>query len=290
MAQYKVIFKGESLDSDKQSTLVKLEKCLKLPSDKAKMLLNGKAYALKKNLPAEAAIEMQSRLLKLGIVTHLVKEVEVTPEISYQEPVNTEETKAESVDEKEPATGQLSVTVDIWYAIKMYCAVHAATSLIIFYTCAYFRDSLTVSPWPLVLLGNILLIPISTKVWKNYSKGYHADITNNEFSFPASDVENSLADIVTLKRFRNLIHRESVQLSDIRALNNEKGRGQRYSHSAKRNVGYDIWKLNISGDFGSRQFEFNSKQKRDECRSMIYTACYRVGNKLRGASDLNLDL
>lgn len=87
-----------------------------------------------------------------------------------------------------------------------------------------------------------------------------------------------------------MINRESIASSDIRALNNEKVHGQKYNPTTKRNIGFNIWKPNISGESDSQQFEVNSKQKRDECRSMIYIACYRIVHKLRGASDLNLDL
>jgi hypothetical protein len=49
------------------------------------------------------------------------------------------------------------------------------------------------------------------------------------------------------------------------------------------------WLLNVSGDFGSQQFEFSSKQKRDECRSMLFMATRRLGNTSRGSSDFNFD-
>ena len=290
MAQYKIIFKGESLDSDVQTTTAKLEKFLKITNDKAVMLLNGKAYALKKNLPAETAIDLQTNLLKIGIVTHLVREVEVAPEITYQESVENGKTANDDSNEPETAYGQLSVTVDIWYALKTMLTVHLGITVIAFYSLIYYAHELPLNIWLAIFLINGLFVPLTIKVYSTYAKGYVADIANNEFSFPASDVENSLVDIITLKQLRNMINRETIALSDIRALNNEKGRGQKYNPTTKRNVGFDIWKLNISGEFGSRQFVFHSKQKRDECRSMIYTACYRVGNKLRGASDLNLDL
>jgi hypothetical protein len=47
--------------------------------------------------------------------------------------------------------------------------------------------------------------------------------------------------------------------------------------------------LNISGDFGSRQLEFNSKQKRDECRTMLNSARKKLNLKF-DSSDINLDL
>lgn len=48
------------------------------------------------------------------------------------------------------------------------------------------------------------------------------------------------------------------------------------------------WLLNISGDFGSQQLEFHSKQKRDECRAMLSSAKKKMGSSFT-SSDMNLD-
>jgi len=136
----------------------------------------------------------------------------------------------------------------------------------------------------------IFLIPIK-KIWNAYYAGYEVDLEDGTFSFPASDVENSVMDIVTLKSVRNLMHRDTLNLDELEALNNET---KRWTSKSKDSNGRMVTKkhvkylLNISGEFGSRQFKFNSKQKRDECRAMFNRAVKQLGLRLN-SSDMNLD-
>jgi len=136
----------------------------------------------------------------------------------------------------------------------------------------------------------IFFIPIK-KVWNAYYAGYEIDLEQGTFSFPASDIENSVMDIVTLKSIRNLMHRDTLNLDEIEALNNET---TRWTSKSKDSSGRMVTKkhvaylLNISGDFGSRQFNFSNKQKRDECRAMFNRAIKRLGLRLN-SSDMNLD-
>ena len=84
MESYKIIFQGEIAEgSNKEKTLSLLAKFLKLPESKANQLLNGKSYALKKNISLTKAKQLQEKFLSVGIVTKItqdtVKKEKVTP-------------------------------------------------------------------------------------------------------------------------------------------------------------------------------------------------------------------
>ena len=128
-------------------------------------------------------------------------------------------------------------------------------------------------------------------MWSSYYKGIEVDLETKTFSFPKSDIENSILDIITLKAFRDMSKRDSLNLVDIEALNNET---KRWSTKHKDSNGKSVTKkhvqylLNISGEFGSRQLIFSAKQKRDECRAMLNSAVKKLGTKI-SSSDMNLD-
>jgi hypothetical protein len=129
-------------------------------------------------------------------------------------------------------------------------------------------------------------------VWNAYNLGIIVDLENKTFSFPASDVENNVIDIITFKQFRDLSKREMLNLAEIEALANEIKRwttASTDSKGKKTTKKHVKFLLNVSGDFGSRQLEFDSKQKRDECRAMLNSAKKKLNLKY-GSSDLNLDL
>jgi hypothetical protein len=117
------------------------------------------------------------------------------------------------------------------------------------------------------------------KVYISYNKGYVIDTINKTFTFPASDVENSILDIILFKTFFNLIKRKTIKFEDILSMNNET---MKRTNNKNKSV---KWLLNISGHFGSQQLEFDSKQKRDECRSAL-----SFHSKGRNSSDLNSDI
>ncbi|MFA5454469.1 MAG: hypothetical protein WC272_04015 [Sulfurimonas sp.] len=143
-----------------------------------------------------------------------------------------------------------------------------------------------------VIIANIIAAKFIFGVWNSYSDGIVADIENNIFSFPASDVENSIQDILTLRPLFDLAKRIEYQISEINALTNET---KRWTTKSKNSQGrsetkeHVKWLLNISGEFGSKQLEFTSKQKRDECRAMLNSACKKIGSSF-ASSDINLDL
>lgn len=125
-----------------------------------------------------------------------------------------------------------------------------------------------------VAVGIWLLVTLRL-LWA-YGTGIVIDLRAKTISWPASDVEDSFFDILSGKRFVNHLHRETVVLADITDLRNDTD-----VHKDRRS------RLNLSGSFGSRQLEFSSKQKRDECRTRILEAVRKVG--IRPTSDFNTD-
>lgn len=143
-----------------------------------------------------------------------------------------------------------------------------------------------------IIFVNLIMAKFTFGVWRSYSEGIVADIENNVFSFPASDVENSIQDILTLRPLFDLAKRNEYPISEINALTNETKRWTTKSKDSKgrtQSKEHVIWLLNISGEFGSKQLEFTSKQKRDECRAMLNSAGKKVGSSF-ASSDINLDL
>lgn len=124
---------------------------------------------------------------------------------------------------------------------------------------------------PAVIEAAIAVIAVSLLVglviFFNYSRG--VIITAEGISFPTSDVENSIFALLLGKSLWGHLFRERLPLEDVEHLAND-GHGTRS-------------RLNLSGAFGSRQIEFSSKQKRDECRAAVL----RYRNAVR--ADANLD-
>lgn len=182
--------------------------------------------------------------------------------------------------------GELFITVfgfSLGFAF-LYSLIFANNENILFGTIVY-----GVVYYPVVLL---LFSKFIYNVWNAYNMGILVNLEDRTFSFPASDVENKVIDIITLKRFRDLAKRETLKLIEVEALTNEikrwstKSKDSNGKQTTKRHVKF---LLNISGDFGSRQLEFNSKQKRDECRTMLNNARKKLNLKF-DSSDINLDL
>ena len=282
---YHAVFRGKLVEgTSKNKAFMILSKLLKVQENQKDVLFSGKAFAIKKNITNEQVLVISKKLLTYGIIVEFIQLK--TLEKKNDAPLSS--ASANQSVEQAPTQVQ-KPTIDLWYAIKSTAYPHLYLSIVLWFLPAIFAG--VGIRW--LFIVNFFTLAYSIPVWIATSKGYVVDIANNEFSFPASDVENSLIEIITLKKLRNMMHRNSIKLTEIRALNNEKSRRRsrvNFDTNRKKPPMKDLWLLNISGEFGSQQFEFDSKQKRDECRSMIFTACSRKGNRLKGASDLNLDL
>ena len=100
--------------------------------------------------------------------------------------------------------------------------------------------------------------------------GICIDPASTTLSFSADDLENSLHDMLSLRRFFDHARRIRVAINDIERLDNDTQRIRR-GKSNRRQYG-----LNMSGDFGSYQLMFSHKQKRDECRALLVQVMSRV--------------
>ncbi len=128
---------------------------------------------------------------------------------------------------------------------------------------------------PPLMIGYLTVHFINT--WRSYNFGILIDASRDLVDIPASDVENSLMELLTLKQFFSHGERESLTLSEI----------ERVDNYTSRKSGRKFY-ITLSGKFGSRQLAFASKQKRDETRNALF-AEFRTatGHTLNG--DLNID-
>jgi signal transduction histidine kinase len=194
--------------------------------------------------------------------------------------------------------GETMATRDVWLALSEVFGFLALLLFIsflgnVFISFIIFDNEKFTFIYTLYVFIGLLIIfsKFTFNMWQSYYKGIEIDFETKTFSFPKSDVENSIIDIITLKQFRDLQKREVLNLLDIEALNNET---KRWSTKSKDSNGKTVttqhvqYLLNISGEFGSRQLKFSSKQKRDECRAMMNSAVKKQGSRI-SSSDMNLD-
>lgn len=187
------------------------------------------------------------------------------------------------MERKQPwrSNGMQRRIADMWLALTttatvfgVMTAIGGATSAALSFFLTNRIDSL------IFFIGILLAWMISAKfilnVWLTYHEGIVIDAESSELSFPANDVENRVIDILTLKQFFDHGRRETVRLASVESVMNETR--ARRGHYA----------VNISGSFGSRQFSFDSKQKRDEFRAAIDWASRETG--IRTKQDRNSDV
>jgi hypothetical protein len=158
------------------------------------------------------------------------------------------------------------VVRDFWHALKVsfYTGLISFVGLYVVVIKGN-EEKLFVNPFENeeTLFMIIFIISSFLMIWVYFVYIQGVALKNEKFSWPASDVENSFLDLITLKRLRGLFYRESVNALDIEYVTNDFGyKGE--EGSKKR-----IYSLNISGSFGSRNIRFNSKQKRDEARNIL---------------------
>jgi hypothetical protein len=170
--------------------------------------------------------------------------------------------------------------VDIWHALLttgkcwlgFYVALATIGGMLLFLLVGDFLPRAWLVAW--LFLSALLSTPFAFKVWRAQSAGICIDPRSAILSFSADDLENSLHDILTLRRFFDHARRMSVSIADIDRLDNDtfsEGQG-----ALRRKC----FALNLTGDFGSCQLMFSHKQKRDECRTLLT----RVMNHVNGGA------
>ncbi|EHR42606.1 hypothetical protein [Alishewanella jeotgali] len=163
---------------------------------------------------------------------------------------------------------------DVWMALRKAGANLLILSVIASFIC-YLFDLLQFLP--LILL----VILIQSTIIYRANHLYKIDQVTQTFTFPASDLENSILAIVLMQPYWNLMRRKSVPLSTIENLyldtqrwntkqqvvtgTTAKGK-TKFKQTTKKHVRYC---LNVAGAFGSANLDFLSRQKRDEVRNAL---------------------
>ncbi len=172
--------------------------------------------------------------------------------------------------------GKTYTVVDIWHAIRttfgcwlaMLIGLCLIGTLLVLLLLSDFRPALWVAIW---FCGSLIAASVfGWRVWQAQSAGICVDPVSATLSFSADDLENSLHDILSLRRFFDHAHRTQIAIDDIQRLDNDT---QRIGQGRNRRRRYG---LNLSGDFGSYQLMFSHKQKRDECRALLVQVIRRT--------------
>lgn len=100
---------------------------------------------------------------------------------------------------------------DVWMALRKSATNLLILSIIASFIC-YLFDFLQILPvFLLAILGQSIIIYRANHLYK-------IDQVTQTFTFPASDLENSILAIVLMQPYWNLMRRKSVQLSTIENL------------------------------------------------------------------------
>lgn len=132
------------------------------------------------------------------------------------------------------------------------------------------------------LLPLLVIVPVQSVFIYLANRRYSINNSEGTFTFPRSDIENSISDIVLVAPYWNLLRTKTVPLVDIENLyldtkrfttnklfvpNNKDGsRSKRAGAGKKKHVRYT---LNVTGSFGSANLQFLDRQKRDELRNAL---------------------
>jgi hypothetical protein len=182
---------------------------------------------------------------------------------------------------------------DIWLALKLFTKIIATT---IFYVCIFyiFLGNLNIMMQIISAFLIICCCVFAIKVFINYNKGIVVSSEENMISLPATDVENSIIDIITLRKFRNYAKRIEIPISEIdKAWLDRKRKTVSYiDNSGKKSKvkkkTITIYTINIAGAFGSQNIEFSSRQKRDEFRSALSICAKDLGLKIKVGSNIDM--
>lgn len=178
------------------------------------------------------------------------------------------------------------VVMDIWTALsvtfKDFCTVIVAISFTVF-TAYVLVDFETINfvgylKETMIYASPFIVLKLLLVYWAN--KKYVIDHENKTFTFPRTDMENSIIAIILFFPYFNMMRRKTISFSEIdnfyldtkRWSTDGVGKGSK----KKKHVRYN---LNVVGSFGSANLEFLSRQKRDEVRNGIARAVKEVTNK-----------
>jgi hypothetical protein len=173
---------------------------------------------------------------------------------------------------------------DVWMALKITGKNLILASLVIIFLC-YLFGYLHFLPYLAIALF------VQSVVIYRANSLYVIDSSKLVFTFPRSDMENSILAIITLQPYWNLMRKKEVPLSDIENIyldtkrwstnedvargSNAKG-GTKFKKVSKKHV---LYRLNVTGAFGSANLPFLNRQKRDEVRNALEQTIKKVSGK-----------
>lgn len=198
--------------------------------------------------------------------------------------------------EKVKDDGQTIQIRDVWLALKTSLGILFA-SAVIAVIAGFMVSVFDVPQFVTIIIGAIFFIPgliFTIRVWNSYNQGIIVSSKYDKINIPASDVENTFLDIISLKRLRDLANRIEFSISEIdkvwvdrqkRTVTYTDRSGKKPKTKTKTIVVYTV---NIAGPFGSQNIEYTSRQKRDEFRSAISMCAKDLGLSLRVGSNVDM--
>lgn len=108
--------------------------------------------------------------------------------------------------------------------------------------------------------------------FRKVAQGLVFDPADNTVEIPASRPYDSIVDLLSFAKYRQLLHRERVALASIHALGE---REVALRDSRQRLAGYAYF-LDLQGSFGVHAVHFRSEEKRREARAFIERLRARV--------------
>lgn len=138
-----------------------------------------------------------------------------------------------------------------------------------------------------IIYGTAVLMYL-IQVFIVFNKGYVIDLKKEEFRFPATDVENSLIDILTFKKYFDYARIKKIALKDISDIYMDRQTEKIYSITTNKTT-KTIFTINIVGFHGSNNLNFSSRQKRDEVRGLLVQAAKKVKVGIKDRKTAELD-
>lgn len=102
-------------------------------------------------------------------------------------------------------------------------------------------------------------------VFRKVAEGLVFDPADNTIEIPASRPYDSILDLLSLAKYRQLMRRERIALASIHSLGE---RDVTMRDSRRKIAGYAFY-LDVEGSFGTHAIHFRSEEKRTEARAFI---------------------
>lgn len=166
---------------------------------------------------------------------------------------------------------------DIWHGLNLaynnFFGLYflSLPILIISISILNFNFALMWSIWSVVavlLIVQAFLIYFKNSTYKIDANGY--------VTFPRSDIENSIFQIIIFAKYWNLMRNRTVHISEIETV---------YISSEDAGINLDV-----AGTFGSSRFEFSTKQKRSEVRNALNSSAKRFNSNAQVDNTINVNM